>query len=272
MMRSLFWKITIGLVVSIALSISWIIMSNKIFPSIRRMDMATWVVSCWGVFGTFSAVVIALFGKSIFRYFNKPILIFNIAKDKSHCYYKEETQVEPDVKIVKLEIYGRVTNEMSIVATNCQAVCNVAYVSTSGHSDYSPLHQFCTASFKWVNSRSYEITLRKSMDRYLKLIEIIEKETERQNGPDEKKSKKKERVTTICLCIPSFCASTDMIEIGGGYKGIMFPIQIICDELVKDVVYVQVVWQGEKLSDYNVADKLKICKLTETEAKNLMAS
>lgn len=271
-MKSLLWKTTIGLGIAIVLSIIWIITSNKIFPSVRRMDMATWVVSCWGVFGTFSAVVIALFGKSIFRYFNKPILKFNTAKDESHCYYKVESQVEPDVKIVKLEIYGHVTNEMPTAATNCQAVCNVAYVSTSGHSDYSPSHQFCTASFKWVNSRSYEITLRKSMDRYLKLVEIIEKETEKQNGPDDKRSKKKERVTTIRLCVPSYGASTDTIEIGAGYKGIMFPVQITCDELVTEVVYVQVVWQGEKLSDYKLADKLKICKLTEAEAKKLMAS
>lgn len=271
-MKALLLKMAIGLGVAIVLSIIWIFMSNKIFPSVRRMEMATWVVSCWGVLGTMSAVVIALFGKSIFRHFNKPILRFNTSKDEAHCYYKEETQVEPDVKIVKLEIYGHVTNETPNAATNCQAVSNVAYVSTSGHGDYSPSHHFCTASFKWVNSRSYEITLRKSMDRYLKLAEIVERETEKQNGPDDKKSKKKERVTTIRMCVPSYGASTESIEIGAGYKGIMFPIQITCDELVTEVFYVQIVWQGEKLSDYKLADKLKICKLTEAEAKRLMAS
>lgn len=270
-MKSLFHKVAALFGVLIAISVIWICICKSIFPSIRRFDMASWIVSCWAAVGTISAVGMALFGKSIIAHFNKPKLVLYVGRDGSHCYFKEAPQMEPGVKVSMLEIYGHVVNEMSTPAQHCHVMTNVAYVSTNGQGDYTPEYEFCTASFKWANSRYYETTINRDMERYLKLFEIVEKVTDKQNSPDNSASTKKERVILMRLCVPSHGASTECVEIGNGYKGVMFPVRLACDEIGSEVAYIKIIWQGDRLTNYKVADKLKIEKLSAEEAKKIMA-
>ena len=73
------------------------------------------------------------------------------------------------------------------------------------------------------------------------------------------------------MCVPSHGASTECVEIGIGYKGVMFPVRVACDEIGSEVAYIKIIWQGDRLSNYKVADKLTIEKLSENEARKIMA-
>ena len=261
-------SILVGLFVA---SIGLIYSTPYIVPSLRRYEMATWLVAVWGVFGVLLTVAVALFGKDIWRTLHKPSLRFNVEKDRAHCHLIEDLQTVPGKIVRRVEIYGDVVNGTATPACNCQVATNKVLVSTNGASDYSLEKQFCTASFKWANSRTYEVSVRRALERYLKLVEIVEEEVDKQGGPDDKASKKKIRTVSMRVCVPSHGHATDVIEIGAGYKGIIFPVKLASDELVTDTCYVRIVWQGDSLKEYMHSDKLIVKKLSYDEALAFVA-
>ena len=269
-MKALLKTVLCSLFLLIVVSVAWIWFSNKLFPSVRRFDMATWVVSCWAAFGTVSTVCMALFGKSVIGHFNKPKLSFLVGKDGSHCYFVEARQEEPGIRRRKLEIYGHIVNAMSAPAHNCHVMTNVAYVSTNGQGNYYPEYEFCTALFKWANSRSFDTTITRDMERYVRLVEIVETETDKLGNPDDMDTSIVERVISMHLCVRNLGAEKECVAIDVSYKGLLVPVRIACDEMDSEVVYFKIVWQGEKLSDYKMADKLTIEKLSEREAKKII--
>lgn len=243
-----------------------VLITPNVFPGIRRLDVVRILIEFLVALSTLSAVLWALFGESLIKRLHKSNLQLVADKDESLCcLVTDEAQVQ-DVERTCLEICVKITNESPTEATGCQLVTNEIYVSSDGIK-FSKLRSVCTAAFKWVYEDDYETTVQKDIDKFARLVEIIREVSKPVGVPDGSVGDERVERTSLVVQIPDHPSKKEVIDLGVDYKGVMFPVKLVSRTENVKLYYLQVVWQGKDLKEFKVADKLKVRRLTEAEAK-----
>ena len=239
--------------------------SPQFLPSVKRIDILRIQIEILGGILTFSAVLWALFGDSIRKSLQKSDLDFETGKEDSYCcFIKDEVSVA-DLERTRLGICIKIINRSSVVATGCQLVSNEILASSDGIK-FSKLKGICTAAFKWVYEDGYETTIQIGIDKFIRVVDIVKDVTKPGVVPGGASRVGSIEQTSIEVRVPDHITNKGYINLGTGYKGVMFPVKLVSKTEELKIRYIQVIWQGSDLKDFRIADKLKIRCLTETEA------
>lgn len=264
-MRKIAWGIVIALtlyVIIVGLA-TWLL--PYCCPLLRRVNIIQVAIQFISAIATLSAVTWALFGSAVMSRCRKPCLSIVSNKVDDLCYIvKEESQV-PDTEVAKLGIFAKVNNTSSVEAQSCQVVTSEIFASSDGIK-FSSMRKLCTAAFKWVYEDGFETIVRKGVDKYIKVAEIIEKKTKPKTDPLGKIISPGSSMFSITVCIQNHINNKDSFEVGSDYKGVMLPLKVVSNAEDVIISYLKIVWLGKDLSDYDKVDKLKIIQVSEADA------
>lgn len=231
-------------------------------------------------FATFLAVCVSLFGPALIKRFKKPCLNLNIACDDVHCVLSENDDgMMADTVVKKLQVFVSVKNTSDVDAIDSQLVCNRAFISKDGEK-FVQFQTFRAASFRWLYSSDdaqFLTTLRKSVEKYAALFEIIErKETVSEDGKIDGASENKKQVvqtTSLAICLPVKkeeyrMSATHFIEIPPEYCAILLPVCLASSSTDPVFHYVKLYWRGNNLESFPTKDRLELKCLTKQEAQD----
>ena len=138
---------------------------------------------------------------------------------------------------------------------------------------------FRAASFRWLYSSDeaqFLTTLRKSVEKYAALFEIIErKETVSKDGKIDQASDSEMQVvrtTSLAICLPikkeeGRMSATRFIEIPIEYRAILLPVCLASSSTDPEIYYVKIYWKGTGLETFPTKDRLELRCLTKHEAQ-----
>lgn len=265
-MKKILIIVCIAIAVYLLVSVSAVAWLPCVWPSVRRAEIINTLIALLGAVSTLSAVLWALFSDSFFKMVHKSNLELIADKDDSLCYLiKDEVRV-PDIERTRLEICAKISNGSLVAATGCQLVTNELYVSSDGIK-FSKLRNICTAAFKWVYEDDYETTIRRGVDKFARIVDIRREVSKPAVVPGGKSRGGDTERVSLVVRVPDHTSNKGEIDLGVDYKGVMFPVKLVSETEEIKVYFLQIVWQGKDLKDFKVADKLKIRKLDEAEAK-----
>ena len=231
-------------------------------------------------FATFLAVCVSLFGSALIKRFKKPCLKLNIACDDVHCVLSENDDgMMADTVVKKMQIFVSVKNTSDVDAIDSQLVCNRAFISKDGEK-FVQFQTFRAASFRWLYSSDdaqFLTTLRKSVEKYAALFEIIErKEMVSEDGKIDKVNENKKQLvqtTSLAICLPVKkeeyrTLATNFIEIPPEYRAILLPVCLASSSTDPVIHYVKLYWRGNSLESFPTKDRLELKCLTKQEAQD----
>lgn len=265
-MRKLLIVVGIVILFYFLLTILGIVYVPQFLLGVKRVDIVNTSIDFLAAISTLLAVLWALFGDSFLRKVHRSDLELIADKRDSLCYLiKDEARV-PDIERTRLEICVRLANRSRIVATGCQLVTDEIFVSSDGIK-FSKLRNVCTAAFKWVYEDDYETTVRNGVDKFAKILDIRKEVSKPAVVPGGKSEGRRSERISLAIRIPDHTSNKGEIDLGEDYKGVMFPIKLVSQTEPVKLYFLQVVWQGKDLKEFMIADKLKIRRLDEVEAK-----
>lgn len=236
-------------------------------PALRRLDIVKVSIQFLGVIATLAAVLWALFGASVQAMFRRSCLDLHFKKAPEYCYLAKETSEVAGETRTRLGVFARVSNASPVDAESCQVVTDEIFASSDGIK-FSLIQKVCTTGFTWVYEGTREAIIRKGVDKHFKAVELLEKVIAPLLSPDGKVIRQAGRVISLSVCIPNFVGGQDSFEVGPDYKGVMIPIRLVSKTEDVKTYYLKVVWLGSELKDFMTADKLKVMRLSESEAKS----
>ena len=258
------------MIVGIFAVFGWVLYTASPCNNFTRDVVWNGGIQALGALATVAAVLYSLFGDRIQKKLNKPNLRMCCKRDKAHCYIQPELEGGLATSS-QLEILLSVHNDSETPARSCQLVSNCVYVSQEGDF-FVKYDRFCTASYKWMYKdkadSAYGVDIRKSIEKYAKILEIIQCPNEGgSTTADESTVIKPE--TYFSLCLPVHGGSDPRISIPSDYKGVLIPIKLVCNDVPTQIKYLKVIWKGRLVTQYK-SGGLHVGLLSEKEAMKVI--
>lgn len=216
-----------------------------------------------GSVATSIAVIYALFGAAINRWFERPKLLFAIKKE----YFKEHYKSFSDSKsnLDSVDICGILTNEKHFCAERTKVICNGVYIREADEEKYCLLSKLHQKQFEWLEvprERIYEeIDILNGIEYYVKVAEI----SQTGEAGDNITPSNEPIEATIRLAFHNpKNSSTEFLKLKKNQRNILISIKILsstCKPLQK---FVQIDWKGEKVNEYSESSNLRV-KVIENE-------
>lgn len=143
-------------------------------PESRGAVIKGWA-TCIGSFGSFVAVIVALYKDTLLAWMNAPDLQMKVGNQRPLCTV-ENSMAGGSTKETGqyVEICAVISNVGVHEARRCRIICEELY-TTGADGKYSPSdeHQFRPYSFPWSETKSScDVDIANGMKEYVKLAEI----------------------------------------------------------------------------------------------------
>lgn len=238
--------------------------------------IVTTEIQLFAGFATFAAVLISLFSAAIKRKFDRPQIVLSAACDDEHCVLNsvDNTKASTYPKRI-LEIYASAKNTVGIEAQDAQMICKKAFVSQDGVR-FVLLRTFRSASFKWLYSsddRKFLTTLRHSVEKYAKVIEIVDAEVEHEGDgkPGDVALQTRSREVHFEICLSLNEEKTANIVVGGENRAILLSMCLASSCTDPLPFYLKVYLKSGNLETMPDRERLEIKLISEAEAQAAVA-
>lgn len=270
MFKIKFWAVIIVLVVAnLGLGVASVIWWGVNVAKILELSFAF-----WGALSTTAVVVWSLFGDEIKAGLRKANLQMHIARDDVHCVVVENSDTTtPTTPLSVLEIYAGISNDSKIEAKDVQLVCARAFVSETGEN-FVPFKTFRAASFAWLyndESNRFLAAVRKSADKFAKILEIVECERSSDVRPDSSSGGVTFIETQFKVCLPLSGNLTSKIEVPRNYRAILLPISLLAGGEETRTYYLRVYWKGTRIKGVPLRDELEVQFVSKDAAQDAVA-
>lgn len=233
------------------------------FSEMGFYEEATLLGLWLGSIGTVGAVVYALFGTVMRRWFNNPNLEFNVSKDFPFCSVLERggtTESTSDLDVI--EICGSVINTKKYCAQHSRVMCIEICVLEADGRKFCPFIKFRPKQFQWLDVSSerqnMEIDIGQSVTQYVKIAEISNDQSEMTatNGTNQT-AKSDGASITVAIPDPRKPGSS-YVRIPFEHKCVLIKMQVICSGCSPKTYDVQIDWKGNSVNDFEQPGKLSV--------------
>lgn len=233
------------------------------------------LVGMWlGSIGTVGVVVYALFGAAMRRWFNKPKLELDISSAFPFCVKVKRGNVSAsnsDLDVV--EICASLVNTKKYCAQHSRVTCTGIYVLEANDKTFCPLIPLRPRQFQWMDVSSErvksEIDIAQSVVHFVKIAEISKPQNEMAvNG--QRSGTAKPASITIAVPNPNNPGSS-YIRIPPEHKSVLIQTQVSCSGNSPICYNIRIDWKGSSVDEFKQPGKLKIDRISDDEARNLIA-
>lgn len=232
------------------------------------------LVGIWlGAFGTCGAVIYALFGSIMRRWFNKPCLELSITNEFPFCTKIKKVNVSAsnsDLDIV--EICASLINTKKYCAQHSRVVCTGIYVLEANDKTFCSFISLRPRQFQWIDISSdrikNEIDIAQSVIHFVKIAEISKPQNEMAANGQRLNTA---RPATITIAVPNpDNPSSSYIRIPTEHKSILVKVQVSCSGNTPKCYTIRIDWKGSSVGEFDQPGKLKIAIIDEHEADSLL--
>lgn len=265
-----FWAVIISLaVVNLVLGAASVKYGGESVAKILELSFAF-----WGALSTTAVVVWSLFGNEIMAELRKPNLKMNIERDDVHCVAVcDADSTITTTPLSTLEIYAGVSNDSKVEAKNVQIVCGRAFVSETGEN-FVPFTTFRAASFAWLYSNEdnrFLTDVRRSADKFAKILEIMEFERSSEVRPDGQPTGTTSVGSRFKICLPLGGNLTAKIDVPDKYRAILLPLSLLSEDEETQMYYLRVYWKGSRVKGVPLKDELEVQFVSKDAAQEAVA-
>lgn len=232
------------------------------------------LVGLWlGSVGTVGAVVYALFGAAMRRWFNKPKLELDISNKFPFCVkVKRGNASASNSDLDVVEICASLINTKKYCAQHSRVMCTGIYVLEANDKTFCPLIPLRPRQFQWVDVSAErvksEIDIAQSVVHFVKIAEISKPQNEMAvNG--QRSGAVKPASITIAVPNPNN-PSSSYIRIPPEHKSVLIQMQVSCSGNSPICHNIRIDWKGSSVGEFEQPGKLKIDRIGDDEARNLI--
>ena len=226
-----------------------------------------------GSIGTVGAVVYALFGAAMRRWFNKPKLELDISSDFPFCVkVKRGNASASNSDLDVVEICASLINTKKYCAQHSRVMCTGIYVLEANDKTFCPLIPLRPRQFQWMDVSTErvksEIDIAQSVVHFVKIAEISKPQNEMAaNG--QRSGTAKPASITIAVPHPDN-PSSSYIRIPPEYKSVLVQTQVSCSGNSPISYNIRIDWKGSSVGEFEQPGKLKIDRISDDEARTLI--
>ena len=276
-MKKLFQKVTAAVVIYWVLCAAFLWLATYFkWPVPRRFMLSTFIQFFVGV-STLGAVIASLFGHAIKRRYDRPNLVFDVACDDEHCVLRrDENSTASSFPKAVLEIYTQVKNTVCVEAQDAQLICHKAFVSKDGEH-FIRFTNFRAASFRWLYSseeKKFLTTLRHSVEKYAKVVEIVDQNVMREGSAKPGESSEHGEVVRdihfeICLSLTD--GQLTNIPVGLEYRAVLLSLCLASSSTQPEPYYLKIYLKSGGLDAMPTRDRLEIRTISKEEAQEAVS-
>lgn len=227
-----------------------------------------------GSIGTVGAVIYALFGAAMRRWFNKPKLELDISAKFPFCVKVERGNASAsnssDLDVV--EICASLINTKKYCAQHSRVMCTGIYVLEANDKTFCPLIPLRPRQFQWLDVSAErgkgEIDIAQSIVHFVKIAEISKPQNEMAvNG--QRLGTVKPASITIAVPNPNN-PSSSYIRIPPEHKSVLIQTQVSCSGNSPICYNIRIDWKGSAVGEFEQPGKLKIDKISDGDARSLI--
>lgn len=239
--------------------------------------LITTAIQLFGGLATFSAVIVSLFGNAIKRRYDRPNIVLKSMCDDAHCALKGvQDATAASLNRKTLEIYVSAVNTSVVEAQDTQLVCVKAFVSVDGDR-FVHFQTFRAASFRWLyssDSNKFLATLRHSIEKFIKIVDVVEEDVGQENvkvGEESKKSGSPMRGMHFEISLALNVDGNPSIKVDEKYKAILLSLRLASSNTPPTPYYIKVHNKLQGLDTALSRDRLEISFLSQEQARNAVA-
>lgn len=225
------------------------------------------LIGLWlGSIGTIGAVVYALFGAAMRRWFNRPKLKLDINGKFPYCALVirgETTESNSDLNIV--EICASLVNSKKFCAQHSRVTCIGVYVLEANGKDFCSFIDFRPRQFQWMDvandRQNSEIDIGQSVQHFVKIAEISKplNEMAANNG-----GASQQQFASVTIAIPNpHKPGASYVRIPFEHKCILIKVQVSCSGCVPQNYNIQIDWKGCDVNEFNKPGKLSVSLVSD---------
>lgn len=239
--------------------------------------LLTTAIQFFGGLATFLAVIVSLFGNAIKRRYDRPNIVLKSLCDDAHCALKGmQDAMVSSLNRKTLEIFISAVNTSVVEAHDTQLVCVKAFVSEDGEK-FVHFQTFRAASFRWLYSsedNKFLTTLRHSIEKFVKVVDIIEEDIAQENVKAGERSKMLSAPMRCMHFEISLALNVDgspSIKVDEKYKAILLSLRLASSNVTPTNYYVKIQNKLQSLDSMPSRDRLEIVFLNKEQAQNAVA-
>lgn len=230
----------------------------------------TLCVEVVGVLGTWAAVLVALFGRSLCQMIFKPKLKLRVAEQFPYCMKlkkKNVTSSRFDFEVV--EICGIVTNEKPFCAHRCKVMCLGIYVQDAAKTSFCEYKKIRPLQFQWIDfpfdKNEQAIDIAQSVENYVKLAEISKQEKLTSSGAPKGGASED---TTIAIAVSEYGnQECGYIRIPPENKSVVLKVQLSHAGNSPQHYNVRIDWQGRTVEEFGRLENLSVALIEDKNFK-----
>lgn len=221
------------------------------------------LIGLWlGSIGTVGAVVYALFGAAMKRWFNKPKLDLRITNQFPYCapvMRGETTESNSELNIV--EICASLVNSKKYCAQHCRVICNGIYVLEASGDEFCSFIDFRPRQFQWMDianeRQNTEIDIGQSVQHFVKIAEISKSLNEMRANSD---GVSQQQIASVMIAIPDpRKPGLSYIRIPAEeHKCILIKVQVVCSGCLPKNYNIRIDWKGSDVNEFSKPGKLSV--------------
>ena len=222
--------------------------------------------------GTIGAVLYALYGSIMDRWFRNPKLELKIANAFPFCYYhKNDNGNDSDPVFENLEISAILVNSKEFNANHCQVLCKGIYVLEANKAKFTSYIKIRPSQFPWQNMdisrQNSVIDIEQSVDYYVKIAEISKPLNKMTSNGDKPVQNDK---PSIKIAIPHPNGQgAGYIKIP--YETVLVELQIVSSNSGPLTYGVRIDWRGDNISEFENKEIFTIALITGQELSTLIS-
>ena len=229
----------------------------------------------FGSIGTVGAVVYALFGAAMRRWFNKPKLELSITDKFPYCALVmrgETTESNSDLSIV--EICASLVNLKKYCAQHSRVICTGVYVLEANGKTFCPFINFRPRQFRWMDianeRQNTEIDIGQSVQHFVKIAEISKPQNEMAANNE---GTSQPQIASVTVAIPNpHKPGSSYVRIPSEHKCILIKVQVSCSGCTPINYNIQIDWKGNDVKDFARPGKLSVSLVDDPDNMKQIAS
>ena len=228
-----------------------------------------------GSVGTVGAVVYALFGAAMRRWFNKPNLKFDISDKFPYCSLVMRggtTESNDDLNVV--EICASLVNSRKFCAQHSRVVCTGVYVLEANGKTFCPFMLFRPLRFQWLDvapeRQNLEIDIGQSVQHFVKIAEISKPLNEMAMNSQRMRQPQS---ATVTIAIPDpHKPGSSYVRVPAEHNCVLIKAQVSCSGCSPWNYNVRIDWKGCSVREFDNPGKLSVSLIDESEVTKLISS
>lgn len=219
------------------------------------------LIGMWvGSIGTIGAVIYALFGATMRRWFNKPKLEFNISREFPHCelikYGGAESNQEQDI----FEICATLVNQKKYCAQHSRVLCMGIEILEANGKRYCPLLKFRPRQFQWSGVSQERLDCELDIGQsVLHFVRIAEISLSRESMCPKDKMEVGSQAPSVAIAIPDpNKPGQGYIRVPADHHNIKIKVQVLCSGCDPRNYDILIDWKGSSVDDCKEPAKLSV--------------